>query len=225
MNQPTDQDDGSERSNSTEAANVAHVPLSPSFFYQSPQNSTKTYNQNALNSLKSLPSLLSSPLFAPSPSRFGQNESRNTTNDDKNEKGEENGESSQSMQEITVDEKKHRSKPARVSIGTISNERKHLGRGIALFGSESEHEDEPVSKKQKTNSKVQRNQPVDEINSNKNKGGNEIEDDSIAIWEEATSVVPIGNYENPCKGSIHKLEKWTKELLALKKKLEAARVS
>ena len=175
-----------------------------------------------MNSLKPLPSLLSSPLFAPSPSRFGQNDRRNATNDDKNEKGEENGESSQSMQEITIDEKKGRSKPARVSIGTISNERKH---DIALFGSESEHEDEPVSKKQKTNSKVQRNQPVDEIHPNKEKVGNETDDDSTAIWEEATSVVPIGNYENPYQGSIHKLEKWTKELLVLTKKLEAARVS
>ncbi len=228
MSQATDQDDRSERSNSSETSDAFRVPVSPSFFYQSPRNPTMAYNQKVLNSPKLLPSLLSSPLFAPAASRSGDSVCRSTANDEKSEKGKENRESSQPMQEITVNEKKRKSKPARVSIAAVSKERKHLGRGIALFGSESEHgDDEPISKKQRQTTQVEQNQPMDELHSTKAKDGSKTDYDLAAVWAEATSVVPVnleGNDGNPYQGSIHKLENWTKELLALKKKLEGARV-
>lgn len=93
--------------------------------------------------------------------------------------------------------------------------------------SESEAEDDRVSKKQKPNVEAPQNQKGDGFRPNDDDDRNEIDDHWTAIWEESVSVTPVfllEEYENPYQESFDKLEKWTQELLEEQRKIETARI-
>lgn len=199
-------------------------------FAASPYFQSTSQDTTAMQSQKHLP--WSSSLFGTLPSEVidGSVVANDETN--KNENDQERSEAALSMQQKDFQEEATtKTKPARVSIGTMMIEGSLHGGSTESSDSENENEeeskDEPIKKKQKANPGTQNEEKDDELMIESHHDTKHKNDKWSTIWEEATTISPMflgEEDENPYQESILKLEKWTRELLVLKKKLEDARV-